>query len=192
MIKRILLSLTLLPMLCSLPVWAETLYSEQTFRSYVSDRRAYQPGDLLTVLVVENSSAATSADTSANRSTDLGLKLDVDDRIHHGVGLQTDNDFDARGRVQRSGRLLAQITVTVTAVRANGDLVVSGRQVLDINDEKQEIFITGVARPVDVDKSNAVVSSRLGEASIRYAGEGELADRQRPAWWNRFLSVLGW
>ena len=90
------------------------------------------------------------------------------------------------------GRLLAQITVAVTAVRPNGDLQVNGRQLLDINDEKQEIFLTGVVRPADIDDRNVVQSSRLSEASIRYAGEGELANRARPSWWNRLLGLLGW
>ncbi|SMC27696.1 flagellar L-ring protein precursor FlgH [Andreprevotia lacus DSM 23236] len=173
-------------------VWAEALYNEQTYHAYVADRRAYRAGDLLTVMVVENSTAATTADTSASRNNDVGLKLDYDNRVKHGASLQVGNDFDAQGRVQRSGRLLAQITVNVVAVRQNGDLEVNGRQMLDINDEKQEILLQGVVRPADVDKGNTVLSSRLGEASIRYAGQGELADRQKPSWWSRLLTVLGW
>ncbi|MEH6461563.1 flagellar basal body L-ring protein FlgH [Chitinimonas sp. JJ19] len=171
---------------------ADSLYDEKTFRAYTADNRARLPGDLLTVVVLETSSATTSTDTSADRTNDLGIKLGIDGKASQGGSLQTGNGYDARGRAQRSGRLLAQITVAVTAVRPNGDLQVNGRQVLDINDEKQEIFLTGVVRPADIDDRNVVQSSRLSEASIRYAGEGELANRARPSWWNRLLGLLGW
>jgi flagellar L-ring protein precursor FlgH len=46
-------------------------------------------------------------------------------------------------------------------------------------------------RPQDISPGNVVLSTRLAEAEIIYMGEGELAGRQRPAWWNRFLNWLG-
>jgi len=40
---------------------AESLYNEASYRSLTSDQRAYREGDVLTVLIVENSSASTRA-----------------------------------------------------------------------------------------------------------------------------------
>ncbi|WP_249384103.1 flagellar basal body L-ring protein FlgH [Chitinivorax sp. B] len=171
---------------------AESLYNEKTFQSLVADSRAHRVGDLLTVQITENATASSSTDFGSQRKNDVGLRADVDGTLKHGVGLQTDNGFDSKGRTQRSGRLLAQITVTVQEIRRNGDLVVSGKQLLDINDEKQEIQLTGVVRPRDIEDNNTIPSTRLGEANIRYAGEGELASRQRPSWWSRLLALIGW
>ncbi|MBB5020312.1 flagellar L-ring protein precursor FlgH [Chitinivorax tropicus] len=173
-------------------VKAESLYNERTFHSLVADAKAYRVGDLLTVQITENATASSSTDFGSSRKNDVGLKADVDGALKHGLGLQTDNGFDSKGRTQRSGRLLAQITVSVQEVRRNGDLVVSGKQLLNINDEKQEIQLTGVVRPRDIEDNNTVLSTRLGEANISYAGEGELASRQRPSWWSRLLAFIGW
>ncbi|WP_158228887.1 flagellar basal body L-ring protein FlgH [Chitinimonas sp. BJB300] len=180
-------------LLALLPVaYAETLYNESTFQPLAADHRARRPGDLVMVTVLENSSAATATGASAQRDQDVGLSADITGRRKFGANLSTENGYDANGRAQRSGRLLAQISAAVVMVRPNGDLVISGRQILDINDEKQEIFLSGVVRPIDIGDDNTVPSSRLAEASIRYAGQGELADRQKPGWWNRLLHVLGW
>ena len=46
-------------------------------------------------------------------------------------------------------------------------------------------------RPQDVSETNIVLSSRLADARIRYAGQGDLSDKQRPAWWQRFLTWFG-
>jgi flagellar basal body L-ring protein FlgH len=49
-------------------VSAQSLYDEATFQSLTSDRRALKPGDSLTVLVVENSSASASANTTTQKT----------------------------------------------------------------------------------------------------------------------------
>ncbi|MGQ5524429.1 flagellar basal body L-ring protein FlgH [Chitinimonas sp. PSY-7] len=180
-------------LLALLPVaHAESLYNESTFQPLAADQRARRPGDLIMVTVLENSSATTATGSAAQRDQDVGLSAGLVGKRRVGASLGTENSYDTTGRAQRSGRLLAQISAAVVMVRPNGDLVISGRQIVDINDEKQEIFLSGVVRPIDISDDNTVPSSRLAEASIRYAGQGELADRQKPGWWNRLLHVLGW
>ena len=46
-------------------------------------------------------------------------------------------------------------------------------------------------RPQDVSDANTVLSSRLADAKISYIGDGDLADRQRSAWWQRLLTWFG-
>src|SRR5205085_799217 len=55
---------------------ALSLYDESTFQSLTSDRRALRPGDSLTVLVMENSSASTTANTTTKKTGGItgGLK----------------------------------------------------------------------------------------------------------------------
>src|SRR4051812_44141815 len=100
---------------------ADNLYDEKTFRPFASDKRAHLPGDVLTVLIYENSSATTSADTSLQRKNDIGLQASADQHSHS-AALGTKNDFDGGGTIQRVGKLLAQMTVTVTGIAGNGDL----------------------------------------------------------------------
>ena len=81
--------------------------------------------------------------------------------------------------------------MTVKEVLPNGDLQVAGDQLLLINDEQQRIDVEGRVRPQDISQSNVVVSSRLADARITYVGEGELAERQKPAWWRKALDFVG-
>ena len=71
------------------------------------------------------------------------------DRDTHSAGGKIDlsDDFTGKGSIQRSGKVAAQITVTVTGITGNGELLVSGKQVIAVNDEKQEIALrAGCAR----------------------------------------------
>lgn len=170
---------------------AESLYREDSYRPLVSDNKAYRLGDVLTVQVVETSSAASSADTRAGRSSGLGVDYSDTLRKSRAINLQLNNDFDGRGVTQRAGRLLAQLTVTVVGVEPNGDLRVSGQQEVEINREKQHIKLEGRVRPQDVTDGNVVLSTRLADSRISYVGDGDLALRQRSPWWQTLLSWFG-
>jgi flagellar L-ring protein FlgH len=169
---------------------ADDLYSETTFRPLASDKRAHLPGDVLTVMIYENSSAVTSADTSLQRKNDVGVQGGVDQRTH-GVNMAANNTFDGGGTVQRAGKLLAQMSVTVVAVVPNGDLQVAGEQLLEINSDRQKIRVEGRVRPLDVSDTNTVLSYRLADAKISYLGDGDLASRQRPGIWSRLFNWAG-
>lgn len=170
---------------------AESLYDPALYRSLGTDRKAARIGDVLTIQVVETSSATSSADTSTGRKSSIDAEFRLSRRPTTAGGLEVDSDFEGGGKTQRSGRLLAQMSVNVVDIAPNGDLYVKGDQLLTVNDEQQKIHVKGRVRPQDISPGNVVLSTRLAQAEIIYMGEGELAGRQRPAWWNRFLNWLG-
>lgn len=172
------------------PVHADDLYSEKTFRPLASDKRAHLPGDVLTVLIYENSSAVTSADTTLQRANDVALRANVDQHAH-AAAVGASNDFSGGGTVQRQGKLLAQMSVSVTGVAPNGDLLVAGEQRLEINSDRQKIRVEGRVRPLDISDANTVLSSRLADARISYLGDGDLSSRQRPGFWSRLFNWVG-
>jgi flagellar L-ring protein precursor FlgH len=187
--RQLICCLTLL--LAVLPgAHAESLYKPATFQAMTSDLRPRRPGDLVTVMVYENASASSTANTSAARDASVGLGASSPHTSWNG-SVRTNNASDGRGRTQREGRVLAQITVTIVAIGANGDLHVRGEQTLEINNEMQRISLEGRIRPQDVSETNVVLSSRLADARIRYAGQGDLSDKQSPAWWQQFLTWFG-
>ena len=169
---------------------AASLYQESGYQALASDRRARRVGDLLTVLVYETSSASSTANTTTGRDSKVGAGIDVGPSTHR-ASIATSNQLDGRGRTQREGRVLAQITIMVKGVAENGDLFVAGEQSLEINNERQQIKVEGRIRPQDVSEANTILSTRLADAKISYVGEGDLADRQRPSWWNRVLTWFG-
>lgn len=167
-----------------------SLYSPATYQPMTSDLRPRHVGDLITVMVYENASASSSANTSAGRDASMGLSVQGP-HVANGVGIKAANQMDGRGSTVREGRVLAQITVAIREVTDHGDLLIAGEQVLDVNNERQQIKVEGRIRQQDISDANTVLSTRIANARISYAGEGDLANTQRPAWWQRFLTFFG-
>lgn len=185
---RLALLLAMLPLANA--TFAENLYKKETYHSLISDRRAHQIGDVLTVLIVENSSATATAGTGTDRSNDLGLRFSIPNRQESSsVGLG--ETFDGQGRIARSGKLLAQISVTVKEIDTNGDLLISGDQLIEINEEKQSINLQGKVRPIDIDEGNTLLSTRIANAKIKYIGDGVLAESQHKGWLSKIITFLG-
>lgn len=184
-------ALIILVALLAMPAASENLYDEGSFRAPASDKRARLPGDALTVLIYETSSATASGDTSLQRKNGIAIQTDLSDNSPRHLNLALNNDFDGGGTVQRMGRLLAQMTVTVTRVAANGDLWLLGEQLVEINSDRQRIRLEGRVRPLDISDANTVLSFRLAEAKISYVGDGDLAARQRPGFLSRVFEWLG-
>lgn len=171
-------------------VQAETLYNPQSYRPLAADKHAHMPGDAVTVLIYETSSSSTTAGTNMQRGSTVGLRASADQSSHQGA-IGANATFDGGGTIQRSDNLLAQITVTVTKVEANGDLWVSGEQLVEINTDKQRIKLEGRIRALDISSSNTVLSNRVADAKISYTGDGDLAAHQKVGWLSRFFAWAG-
>lgn len=171
---------------------ADSLLDEPSYRSLVAENKAFRVGDVLTVIVQEAATATSSADLRSQRNFSVSAQLSSTMGGAHSAAAGTDTGSDGAGRTQRSGRLLAQLSVRVTEVSANGDLVVDGRQSLKINDEEQLIVLSGVVRPRDISNDNTVLSSRIAQARIEFDGEGFVTDQSKPGWLARILTWLGW
>jgi flagellar L-ring protein precursor FlgH len=170
--------------------WAVGLYDEDKFQPLTADRKGRVVGDLVTVMIYENASASTTADTTSGRNAGLSVAANSTARNLQ-AGVSTSNDFEGRGSTQRSGRVLGQLTVSIRLVMPNGDLLLSGIQDLEINGERQTIKLDGRVRPQDIAENNTVLSTRVAEARISFVGDGMLADHQKPSWWHKVLTWFG-
>lgn len=182
--------LPIVAILISQTAIASDLYQESRFRPLTADRRAHRIGDVLTILIVENSSASATAGTKTDKENNAGLAFRSPTK-QQSYTLGLEENFDGAGKSSRTGRLLAQISVSISAVDEVGNLWVEGKQLLEINNEKQEISLKGRVRPIDVAENNTVLSSRVADAEITYVGDGALAEAQHKGWLSRVLSFFG-
>lgn len=178
-------------LLANLHAQAQNLYRSDQFRPLVSDRRAHRVGDILTVLVVENASASATAGTNTDKNNDLGVRFSSPTSPQKNYALSVEQEYDGGGKSARTGKLLAQISVEVKAVEQNGDMLISGVQDIEINDEKQTINLAGKVRSIDVDERNTVLSTRVANAKITYVGNGVLAESQHKGWLSRLITLFG-
>ncbi|MGC3998563.1 MAG: flagellar basal body L-ring protein FlgH [Anaeromyxobacter sp.] len=173
---------------------ADSLYPGTAYRSLAGDAKAFQVGDAITVQVIENSSAATSAETSTQRNNGIDASLGLaanDTRKAYGGSVNVRGTFDGGGSTQRANRVLAALTVTVQEVLPNGELRLGGEQSLTVNGEAQHVKLEGRVRPQDVTAGNIVLSTRLADARISYTGAGDVAERNKRGWWRQLLDALG-
>jgi flagellar L-ring protein precursor FlgH len=96
------------------------------------------------------------------------------------MGGATTSDFEGDGTTSRVTSLHTHITARFMDVLPNGNLVIEGRRMNQINDEVQEMYLKGIVRPVDIAADNTVQSTALGEAEIKLSGSGPGARVNRP------------
>ena len=174
--------------------------------SMFSDRKAHDVGDIVTVIISEQSSASKEATTSGTRSTNIhaaipnffGLENDKLWTTSHNapidlnnlVNADFSNSFDGNGSTSRKEDLSAFLTTPVVGRYPNGQLKIRGGKEVMVNNEMQIIYLTGIIRPVDITAANTINSTKVLNARISYTGKGAVSDKQQPGWAMRVLDNI--
>lgn len=203
--RRLALWLTALTLVAPAAAAAQSLWREGApGASLFADHRARHVDDVLTIIIVEQSSSARSANTTTSKDTNRSAAVSQFPSIFDPVTrkplrpltdgrspsqfLEDSLSLDLRsqaahqgaGSIDRSDRVTGQIAARVVKVLDNGNLLIEGRRAVLVNNETQVITISGIVRPQDVTGNNTVRSSQLADAEIQMEGRGVLADAQRP------------
>lgn len=153
------------------------------YRNPFHNHVAGQVGDILTVLINEQTLATFAAQTQANKndSTSLNVPLfgDLLDRLFGPLSVGARSGVSGNGNTSQNSRMSASMSVTVTEVLPNGHLVIEGRRSLITNKQTQTVVLSGIIRKRDILPNNTIPSIAIAEAEIRMEGEGMIADRQR-------------
>lgn len=157
----------------------------------IANQKAFEVGDIVTVLVVEAAQASTTAKTDANSKAEIsgGPGLGILNQITD-WGLSTENKFAGDGKSSRTGALNTQMSTRVVEQLRNGNLRLAGERTVEINGEMQIIQLTGIVRPQDVRADNTVQSTLIADAIISYSGDGPVADAHSPGLLSRIANFL--
>ena len=170
------------------------IYHDAGSLELFSDPRAHRVGDILTIVLAENTQASKKAETTTSKkdSIDVGAATlwGKTFPLNGGkvAGLSGNNGFDGSGSSSQSNQLSGQITVTVAQRLSNGNLVLRGEKWLTINQGRELVRISGIARPEDINPDNTILSTRIANAQIAYTGSGTLADANTQGWLSRFFN----
>jgi flagellar L-ring protein precursor FlgH len=102
----------------------------------------------------------------------------------------SDIDFTGDGAADQQNQLSGDITVTVADVLPNGVLAVRGEKRVRLNRGDEFIRFSGLVRPADITLDNNVLSTRVADARISYAGTGQVAAPSRQGWLQRFFVAV--
>ncbi|AMO76945.1 flagellar L-ring protein precursor FlgH [Pseudomonas citronellolis] len=173
------------------PTTGGGLYRPGYYGGLVQDQRALRVGDVLTVVLEEQTQSSKSAGTSFDKSSSLGIGIPTIlghsyDRLESSADSSRDFKGDAKSEQQNS--LRGAIAVTVHQVLPNGTLVVRGEKNLRLNQGSEFIRLTGLVRVEDINRNNQVSSQNVANANISYAGRGVLNDSNSAGWLTRFFT----
>lgn len=167
------------------------------------DAGARQVGDLVTVLIVEQTTTQLDASTDVSSEREVAAAIDAllgaEKRLTAAhpdmggtiaLGAGSSSSFSGTGGTTRGSALQTMLTCEVIEVLANGNLRIWGYKQVRVNRETQYVVLEGVLRPRDIQMDNTVTSDRLATAKFEVTGTGVVADKQGPGLFARVLDHL--
>lgn len=148
--------------------------------SVMSDPRARNVGDILTVVVQEQQSVKNEDKVERRNDTSLAARLEnysLSDKTFQSnalprLDIRKEQDFNGEAKQNSTSDVRASIAVIVVDVQPNGNLVIAGTRSVTVNDETRTLRVSGVVRALDVTANNTVGSAQVADARIAITGDG--------------------
>jgi len=174
---------------------SQTVKAQQ---SLYTDIKARHVGDVITVVLMENISGSSSTNSNTKSNTDgsgsvsaTGNFIPIKPELSSSAKL----DYNSNENItaDQSQLLHGNMSVRIKKVSDNGDLVVSGERMTQINGSVYQISLSGVIRPNDINTDNQIPSYKVADAKITYRKkEGIRKGFHNPGTFRRILfSALG-
>lgn len=199
---RLKYALSLLPLLFGAPMVLaqakDQAAAPRRLMSWTADRREYQVGDVITVLVTEATLAtATKSQTGTDqqsRANDVAItppKLGTSALPSIAADMSMDKTASSKqsGDAKRGVNFRGDISVRVVAVDKTGLLQVKGTKLVDVDKNKQSLTFSGWVRPEDVSPQNFLDSERVADAALTYSLTGDIG-KTRGGLIGRLLNVF--
>jgi len=171
-------------------------------RQTVADLRAHRLNDLVTIKITESTTATSKADVTTSRSGSNTLTApSLFSRLASvGVGsgaaatggfkTATTNKYAGNGVTDRSALFTTTITARVVKVLGNGNLIFEGYRDIQLNNEKQRLYVAGMLDPARLDTANTIGSAQVAELRVGYGGQGVVDETLKPGYISRLLSFI--
>ena len=181
---------------------ADSLWQDGLSKSLCADKRACRVGDILTMLVQENTTASKDNTTKTSKQSSLDAALAAFLYSPAASGLLTKNgtlpamkfssksDFTGGGSINNSQQIAASVAVRVVDVLPNGNLVIEGTRESSFSGEQQTIVLRGTIRQDDISALNTILSFNVADATIKFISKGTITDSQRKGWFHRLWDKL--
>ena len=186
-------------------IWAKATANAKAQALY-SDDKAAKLGDSLTIVINERgvikNETKRNLDKKSSRSAKITGKQDIlntadaatgrlfslTDPLDVSVNAQSSFEGDAKFDSDRS--VTDQITVTVSDVLPNGNLVVTGSRTREMEGDKQVVQVSGIVRPSDVSFANTIASEKVADFKVVYKHGGMENSVTKPGWLDQILNWI--
>lgn len=150
------------------------------------DYKASRVGDLITIVVVDDTQAnnATTVSTARNYAASSGISGLAGHLKTSGVAQifspTSSQSLAGKSQASTTSTLQATLAGRVVAVLPSGLLVIEAERELNMNNEKQNILIRGLVRTGDIGPNDTIPSSNISNLELELKGKGVLSDGTRP------------
>ena len=162
------------------------------------DRRARRVGDILTVNLVEKTSATRKSETTDERKANA--TIDVPKPTILGVtpplvgasswSPSSSGKTELKDNETNSNAVTGSITVTVVEELLNGNLLVAGEKTVRVNQDTEYIRLAGVVNPNHITAANTVNSTQLADVQVESTNSQRFDKSQIVSTMARFFLTL--
>lgn len=184
-----------------------SIYSEASSVALFETNSAKRVGDIITVVLNEQTQGISNARTQTSKETTseitsptiLGKSFKTPKNVPFmidgptgGVVLSSENEFEGESMANQNNQLIGTISVTVSEVLSNGNLVIKGEKWINITAGKEFIRLKGIVRPADISAQNTISSLKIADAQITYSGAGQSQNNHIMGWMTKFFTSALW
>ena len=151
----------------------------------ISDHRARSVGDLVTIEVMELTSAQSSASVNTQRKFDASSGITALAGKINTSGIESlfspysSQALQGKGQTASDSKLQTTLSGRVVAILPSGALVLEAQRDVLMNNQRNRIIVRGVARLRDISAEDSIVSTRLSDLEVELAGKGVVSDGTR-------------
>jgi len=203
-LSKILITTAVLSV-CTTASYAESLFrtgvSQEMYntqpRSLFNTVRAKSIGDVITVVIEENSTTSNEVKLSiANSSSAQDAFTPVLNNLFrtdkfkslngYGGGTTTGN----QAKITRTSKSADTITAQVVQVLPNGNLVIQGKKTSVNSGERSEFLLSGILDPRFIDNSGTVSSKNIANLQFALVGKGTVSSSEAEGMVNKFMKFM--
>ncbi|MFQ5963005.1 MAG: flagellar basal body L-ring protein FlgH [Candidatus Scalinduaceae bacterium] len=192
-------------------LFADSLWKRRVTINYnlFDDNRGKRIGDIVTVIVVEETSIDNDESSSTNNENKLsgeinnnaflrgiqsgitkGRNAKFSPRPANSVSGDFSQEFSGKGTYESVRKINLRLTAMVVEVLDNGNLLLEGKREVDVNKEKYNLKLTGIARPIDIGTDNTILSTQMSNVNFGLEGKGWLTRAGKKGWFNRVRDIF--
>lgn len=176
-------------------IWAKR---DTNMRTVYADDVARNIGDVLTIVIVEDSKVDNKAKRDLQKETERSSEFNGDLNIDHvlpsipgfTMNATTANELKSKADYKDERSFEDRVSVVVVDILPNGNLVVIGTRDRNIAGDVQAIEVSGIVRPSDISFDNTIKSEQVANFRIVSQNSGVAAPYTKPGWLGRVFDVL--
>lgn len=165
--------------------------------------KTYQVGDLVTIIVRQQTSFQSDSDLNSKNQLDLessldsflkltdgGLGASTFSRGHPDIQYKWNRQNRNKADVSSQNRLTTRLTAEVIDVKPNGNLVLMARAELRYGEECSTMTVTGTCAKDRLSVDGSVLSTDLAGLSINVVSKGAVQDSAKRGWLTRAFDAV--